>query len=141
MRYIVVSLMLLFTLLAGAETEEIVWQKDLESAVSLAKEQQLPLMVMVEGKRCRWCKKMRYRTLEDEAVTAKLQKYVNVRVDEENKEAMSHLPPVDGVPTIFFFSPQIKLLETSVGYSVVDDFLKIFPRIEQKAIKADHGKL
>ena len=132
MRYVVVSLMLLYTLLAGAETNEIVWQKDLKSAVSLAKQQQLPLMVMVEGKRCRWCKKMRYRTLEDEAVTAKLQGYVNVRVDEDDKEAMSHLPPVDGVPTIFFFSSRMKLLKTSVGYSVADEFLKTFPKIEKK---------
>jgi len=132
MRYIIVSLMLLYTLLAGAETNEIVWQKDLKSAVSLAKQQQRPLMVMVEGKRCRWCKKMRYRTLEDEAVTAKLQMYVNVRVDEDDKEAMSHLPPVDGVPTIFFFSSQMKLLETSVGYSVAEEFLKHFLKIEKK---------
>lgn len=55
----------LFGLLLGGD---IVWQKDLKSAFSLAQEQHRTLMVMVEGEHCRWCKKMHARTLNDEKI-------------------------------------------------------------------------
>ncbi|OQX49854.1 MAG: hypothetical protein B5M46_03235 [Epsilonproteobacteria bacterium 4484_20] len=51
---------------------EIVWQKDLETAFEKARKEQKVIIVMVEGKHCRWCKKMKYRTLGDERVEKRL---------------------------------------------------------------------
>jgi uncharacterized protein YyaL (SSP411 family) len=111
---------------------DIVWQKDLAHAFEVAKKENRLLMVFVEGEHCRWCKKMRYRTLDDERVIEKLGHYVNVRVDEADKEAMKELPAIQGVPTIFFLYPNKELVETAMGYYKADDFLSFFKGIEQK---------
>ncbi len=121
--------MLLLTLLSAGD---IVWQKDLESALSLAEKEHRLVMVMVEGEHCRWCKKMRYRTLDDARVVQKLSSYVNVRVDENDRTAMKLLPAIRGVPTIFFLSPDRKLLQKVEGYYAADDFLSFFKGIEQQ---------
>jgi thioredoxin-related protein len=111
---------------------EIVWQKDLQQAFAKAEREQRPLMVMVEGKYCRWCRKMRYRTLDDKKVIEKLASYVNVRVDKEDGEAMHLLPSVQGVPTVFLFSYDRKVSETAIGYYDADDFLDFFVSFETK---------
>jgi uncharacterized protein YyaL (SSP411 family) len=111
---------------------DIVWQKDLQHAFEVAQRENRLLMVFVEGEHCRWCKKMRYRTLEDERVVRKLSRFVNVRVDEADKEAMKDLPAIQGVPTIFFLYPNKEVIETAMGYYRTDDFLSFFKGIEQK---------
>jgi len=111
---------------------EIIWQKDLFKAISLAQTEKRPLIVMVEGTHCRWCKKMRYRTLSDERVIAKMASFVNVRVDQEDTKAAALLPKIEGVPTIFFLSSDQKVLETAMGYYDVNDFLSFFISFESK---------
>jgi len=112
---------------------DIVWQKDMQTAFALAEKENKLVMVMVEGEHCRWCKKMRYRTLGDEGVIEKLQKhYVSVRVDELDKAAMKILPPVKGVPTIFFLYPNKKVIERVTGYYKADDFMSYLKEIDRK---------
>ncbi len=135
MRYAVAVILLMFSTLFGAD---IVWQKNLKTALESAGKTHKLVMVMVEGKHCRWCKKMRYRTLSDSRVVEALQKgYVSVRVDEEDSATMAELPAVNGVPTIFFMTPDKTLLDTSIGYYGVEDFLSFFPEVERarKALK------
>jgi len=103
--------------------------------MALAKQEHRALMVMVEGKHCRWCKKMRYRTLADEAVVKKLKPFVSVRVDKEDSQNMQLLPPIKGVPTIFFLTPEGKTIATSVGYYTVSDFISYISSIEQNSTK------
>ncbi len=68
-------------------------------------------MVLVEGENCRWCKKFKYRTLSDEDVEKRLEKFVTVKVMREDTSAMSVLPPVEGVPTIFFMKENKTVIE------------------------------
>jgi len=74
----------------------------------------------------------RYRTLGDESVEKKLSHYVNVRVLEENENAVKTLPKIDGVPTIFFMSADKKVIQKLVGYYDVDDFLSFITTVEEK---------
>ena len=129
MKVLTLCFILLGTLLQAGD---ILWQKDLQHAFETARKENRLLMVMVEGEHCRWCKKMRYRTLDDEKVSRKLENFVNVRVDEADKKSMKVLPPVKGVPTIFFLYPDGKVIETATGYYGVDDFLSFFKAVEQK---------
>lgn len=111
---------------------DIDWQKDLSSAFAKAGKEHEVVMVMVEGEHCKWCKKMRYRTLGDENVEKKLSNYVNVRVMEEDEKAMKTLPKIDGVPTIFFMDANKTVIQKLVGYYDVDDFISFLKTVEEK---------
>ncbi len=129
MKKMIVMLLTLCSLLISAD---IAWQPEIVKAFEKAEREHKLVMVMVEGKHCRWCKKMRYRTLDDGRVAKKLASYINVRVDEEDKEVMATLPMINGVPTIFFFTPDQKVIERVEGYYDAADFLSFFKEIERK---------
>ena len=125
--------LLLFTLMMFTRLfADIDWQKDLASAFAKAKQEHKVVMVMVEGEHCKWCKKMRYRTLGDESVEKKLENYVNIRVMDEDEKAVNTLPNIDGVPTIFFMDGDKKVIQKLVGYYDVDDFMSFLRTVEEK---------
>lgn len=119
-------LMLTGTLLA------LDWVKDLDTALTKAQKEHRNIMVMVEGEHCRWCKKMKGRTLLDEDVEKRLEKFVVVKVMRENSTAMAKLPPVDGVPTIFFMKPNKAVIQEVLGYMNVEDFISYVNDVEKK---------
>jgi len=126
------TIILFVSLIGLLLADDLIWQKNLQSALATAQKEHRVVMVMVEGEHCRWCKKMRYRTLSDEAVVDALKPYVTVRVDETDRNAMGELPRVEGVPTIFFISPDKKVIETVTGYYNVDDFLSFVKEVKRK---------
>ncbi len=111
---------------------ELVWQKDIATAFEKAKKENKIVMVMVEGKHCRWCKKMKYRTLSDDSVLKRLESYIVVKVMREDANAVKDLPEINGVPTIFFMKENKKVLKSVVGYYDVYDFTSYINDIEQK---------
>ena len=126
------TVLLLLTLSLSAD---INWQKDITTAFELAKKEHKNVMVFVEGEHCRWCKKLKHRTLSDASVEKRLESYISVRVMQENKEDMKDLPAIEGVPTIFFMTAEKKVLQPVVGYYSVDDFISFFNTIEEKTAK------
>lgn len=125
---LILGFFLLSTVLFSME-----WFKDVNHAFALAKKEQKSVMVLVEGENCRWCKKMKYRTLQDEAVEKRLEKFVLLKVMREDPSAMSGLPSVKGVPTIFFMKSNKDLLEEVTGYFDVEDFISYINEVEKKA--------
>ena len=122
-------------LLAGtALFGEMVWQKDLPAAFEKARQEHKTVMVFVEGEHCRWCKKMKYRTLSDENVEKRLAPYIIVKVMEENTKAVNTLPKIDGVPTILFMSADKKVIESVVGYYDTVDFISFIDTVEKKVL-------
>ena len=75
---------------------------------------------------------MKHRTLSDESVEKRLGKYVVVKVMREDGNAMSVLPPVQGVPTIFFMKEDKAVIEEIIGYFNVQDFLSYIGDVEKK---------
>ncbi len=116
--------------------EEIVWVKDINSAFEMAEKEQKTVMVLVEGENCRWCEKMKDRTLGDENVQKRLKSYIAVKVMRENEYAVKDLPIIHGVPSIFFMSPKKEVIESVVGYFNVEDFLSYISDVEKKTSKA-----
>ena len=116
--------------------EEIVWLKDINTAFEMAKKDQKTVMVLVEGENCRWCKKMKHRTLGDENVQKKLKLYITVKVMREDENAIKDLPIIHGVPSIFFMTPEKEVMESVVGYFNVEDFLSYISDVEKKKLKA-----
>jgi thioredoxin-related protein len=127
MRIVLALFMLSGTLLA------LEWAKDLDTAIATAQKEHKNIMVMVEGEHCRWCKKMKGRTLSDESIEKRLEKFVVVKVMRENGNAMAKLPPVDGVPTIFFLKENKAVIEDVVGYFNVEDFTSYIDDVEKKS--------
>ena len=108
------------------------WVKDIDTALELAKKEHKNVMVMVEGEYCRWCKKMKGRTLTDDAVEKRLKNYVVVKVMREDGNEMAKLPPVQGVPTIFFMKSNKAIIQEVMGYFNVEDFISYINDVEKK---------
>jgi len=123
-----VACLLLATTLSAVELK---WEKDLQSAFDRAVASQKPLMVMVESRSCRWCKKMKHRTLEEKKISVRLQNFVLVEVDRDTVSSPS-VPYARYVPTIYFMTPEKKILETVTGYFDVSDFSSWIDDAEKK---------
>ena len=114
-------------LLAG----ELHWEKGLQTAFDKASADNRPLMVMVESKSCRWCVKMKKRTLEEDRIAARLQGYVLVKIDRDEVKS-EFVPYAKYVPTIYFMTPKKKILERVTGYFGVPDFNSWIDDTEKK---------
>ena len=125
---IAISIWVLSTALFALE-----WAKDIDTAMLTAQKAHKNVMVMVEGEHCRWCKKMKGRTLSDESIEKRLEKYVVVKVIRDDDNAMAKLPSVNGVPTIFFMKSNKTVIQEVLGYLDVEDFTTIINDIEKKA--------
>jgi len=126
--FLLVGLLFSTTLFAG----EIVWQKDITAAFEKAQKENKVVMVMVGGEHCKWCEKMKHRTLSDDSVSERLEPYIMVKVMREDAEAVKYLPAINGVPTIFFLKADKKVLETVVGYYNIVDFAGFIDSVEKK---------
>ena len=104
--------------------DRVNWIKDLDTAFSLSKEQNKPLIVMVESHGCRWCIKMKEETLNAPDVLKKLDEFVIVKVLRENPADRSRLPEFKHVPIMFFYQPNGELFDSLRGYFIAEDFLE-----------------
>jgi len=116
--------------------EETVWVKDINAAFERAVKEQKTVMVLVESENCRWCKKMKHRTLDDENVKEKLKSYITVKVMREDANVIKDLPIIHGVPSIFFMTATKEVIESVIGYFNVEDFLSYISDVEKKTLKA-----
>ncbi|MDQ7047554.1 MAG: thioredoxin family protein [Sulfurovum sp.] len=128
MNKIILGLLLFSSTLFSLE-----WVKDINTALNIAKKEHKNIMVFVEGENCGWCKKMKHGTLSDASVKQRLEKFVVVKVMREDAKAMSILPSIDGVPTIFFMKENKAVIEEIIGYFNIEDFLSYINDVEKKA--------
>lgn len=127
MNKIVLGMLLLSSTLFSLE-----WLKDLDTAFTLAKKEHKNVMVLVEGENCRWCKKFKHRTLSDESVEKRLEKFVVVKVMREDPYVTSALPQIEGVPTVFFMKENKTVIETILGYRNIRKFIAVIDSVEKK---------
>ena len=116
--FLLLSTLLFSTLLVAGNLH---WEKDLQSAFDKATAKKLPLMIMAESSSCRWCVKMKRRTLEDDTIAVRLQNFVLVKIDRDLVSS-EFVPYAKYVPTIYFMSAEKKILESVTGYFGVPDF-------------------
>jgi len=137
MQQLRINIFLLMAILFPAllHAEEITWLKDIDNAFKLAEKKKKTVMVMVEGKNCRWCVKMKKRTLANDEIEHKLESYITVKVMREDANAIKDLPRIHGVPSIFFMTAQKEVIESVVGYFNVEDFLSYISDVEKKKEK------
>jgi thioredoxin-related protein len=127
MHKIVLGILLLSSTLFSLE-----WVKDLDTAFTLAKKEHKDVMVMVEGENCRWCKKFKHRTLTDESVEKRLEKFIVVKVMREDEAVIATLPPIQGVPTVFFMTENREVIKDVLGYRNIRKFTTCIDSVEQR---------
>jgi len=108
------------------------WHSNVEIAFSKAKKEHENVLIMVGEDDCRWCVKMKERTLTDTRIIEALKKYVLVYVKRSDKEALKYIPQFDGnIPSFFFMTENKETIEPVVGYFNADDFLQYIQEIEE----------
>ena len=108
------------------------WYAEIDGAFELARKEDKDVLIMVGEEGCRWCKKMKKRTLSDPRIQQKLEKYILVSVRRSDKDAVAKLSEFDGnIPSFFFMKSDGELIEPVVGYFDADDFLQYIEEIEE----------
>ena len=101
--------------------ENLKWEDSLDRAFIRAKAENRTVMVMVKSPSCRWCIKMKEKTLKDKNISKRLEKFILVKVDRSSLKSKD-IPYAKYLPTIYFMTPDKKILERVVGYCGTLDF-------------------
>ena len=109
---------------------DINWEKDIPTAIKIAKKENKVVMLFIESNNCAWCTKMKKRTLNNELVLKKIKSFVSVKAKRKDINAIKSLPKVKYVPTVFFLTPDKKIIEKVTGYFEVEDFLSYIDDVE-----------
>ena len=105
----------------------------MESALVLAKKEHKNVMVMVSEDNCRWCVKMKEKTLSKSCVIKRLQNYVLVSVKRSDKNAIKNLTDFEGIiPSFFFMKADKEPLDSIIGYFHADDFIRYVDEVEEE---------
>jgi thioredoxin-related protein len=94
----------------------------LKKSLLQSKQEQKPLMVLVTSEKCRYCAKMKKETLSNEEVKRNLDGFLFTTVQKSSVDAKRYLPKTRYTPTVFFVSPEFKIVNSVKGYLGANDF-------------------
>jgi tetratricopeptide (TPR) repeat protein len=103
------ALALVLLLAAPGPPRGIVFEKNFDKAMELAREHDKPVMVDFWAEWCGWCHRLDRTTYVDPVVTAKAENFVTVKVDTEAGPRQYEIVEeyeVHNLPTILFLSPR-----------------------------------
>ena len=115
---------------------EIAWNGSYEEALTKAKKESKPLMVVITSEQCRWCRKLEATTLQDEEIVARINtKFQAVNVTKDKSIYPKNLV-AKMVPMSYFINPSDgKVLYSIPGYwgsedynSILDDALRKYKK-------------
>ena len=124
------SLMFIFmiTLYASPEAaKELGYHSDYNKALSIAKQENRPLMMVVVTSYCPWCRKFERKTLASKTVSPVIKSiYIPVIVDRsKDAEKFPEDFQTPRIPTVFFIDPSDgKEYRKSTGYLSKKEFLE-----------------
>jgi thioredoxin-related protein len=121
----------------SADFEDINWNADYEEAINIAKIDKKPTMVLITSTRCKWCKKMKEKTLSNENIIGRLNsKFSTVEVTRKSDEYPEDVLRARAVPTIYFLDTDGKpMMRPVVGYWNVENFQSYLDDAEKVAKK------
>ncbi|MDA3907545.1 MAG: thioredoxin family protein [Sulfurimonas sp.] len=121
---ILLSLLLTFSFALSAQIDEFAsevnYLRDYKSALKTAKEQNKPLMLVVVGDYCPWCKKFERKTLNSSLIQNQVKKDFIPIIIDKTKDKGTYPPEFYArrIPTVFFINPTTqKHVFESMGYS------------------------
>jgi thioredoxin-related protein len=106
------------------------WMHNLSSAISKAKTNGRPLLVMISEPSCRWCLKMKHGALSDPRVQEVMKKYILVKVRRSDHAQSGRIKAFDGkIPSFFVLTSEGEVVDSIVGYYRTEDFLHYLQEI------------
>jgi thiol-disulfide isomerase/thioredoxin len=121
---LLLSMLLAFSFALSAQIDdfasEVNYSRDYKTALKAAKQQNKPIMLVVVGDYCPWCKKFERKTLNSTLIQSQVKKdFIPVIIDK-SKDKGKYPPEFYSklIPTVFFIDPIIqKHVYESLGYS------------------------
>lgn len=140
MRIFTLLFVLMLTLFASPEAaDELGYYSDYNKALSIAKQQQKPLMLVVVTSYCPWCRKFERKTLASATIAPMVKSmYIPVIVDR-NKDAAAFPKQFQTprIPTVFFIDPNTeKEFWESIGYLNKKEFSEALKDAEALFLKS-----
>jgi thioredoxin-related protein len=109
-----------------AAAEPIRWQPDLKSAQRLAQETGRPILIVMGGDRCAYCKKLEVETLGDAATANYVNNsFVPVHLHWERDQRAARILEVKALPTCVVLSPEADLLGSVEGFVKPSEFTQL----------------
>ncbi len=117
---------------------EIVWNNSYDQALTKAKKEGKPLMVLITSEQCRWCRKLESTTLQDDEIVSRIcSSFQAVNVTKDKSIYPKNLT-AKMVPMSYFLDPSTgKVLYSIPGYwgsedynSILDDALQKYKKIK-----------
>jgi thioredoxin-related protein len=112
----------------GRETaaEPIRWQPDLKAAQRLAQESGRPILIVMGGDRCAYCKKLEAETLGDAATANYVNaSFVPVHLHWERDQRAAQILEIKALPTCVVLSPEADLLGSVEGFVKPQEFTQL----------------
>jgi thiol-disulfide isomerase/thioredoxin len=121
---LLLSMLLAFSFALSAQIDdfasEVNYSRDYKTALKAAKQQNKPIMLVVVGDYCPWCKKFERKTLNSTLIQSQVKKdFIPVIIDK-SKDKGKYPPEFYSklIPTVFFIDPTTqKHVYESLGYS------------------------
>jgi len=105
------------TTLLAKPPAKIQWSYDIQAAYKVAAKQKKPLMIVVGGPGCGYCKLMDQKTFSDPALAEFIsQRFVPVHLDYERNRKECEILEVESLPTTIVLSTDADVLGEMVGY-------------------------
>lgn len=105
------------TTLFAKPPAKIHWSYDIQTAHKIAEKQRKPLLVVVGGPGCAYCRLMEQNTLSDpEMVDFVSKRFVAVHLDFERNREECEILEVESLPTTFVLNNEADVLGSMVGY-------------------------
>lgn len=109
------------------------WYNSVAKAQAAAEKENKILFVFIEAANCPYCEQMKSETLSDKDVIRNINNdYIALNVDIDSQDGQKYFKQVSMTPTIYFFSPNDKLLESLEGFQNSEFFFWGMGKAEKK---------
>lgn len=104
----------------------IQWHTSLRTAHKVAVAKDQPILVVVGGPNCGYCRKLEKETLADTTISESIRKkFVAVHLDFERDRELCDSLEIDALPTVLVLSHEADVLGEHVGFCKKDKFSKL----------------
>jgi len=111
----------------------LVWYKSIDKALTVAKQENKPVMVYFWASWCQFCEKFETETLPNPEVKKILTNdYVLVAIDLDENRAIANKYGVSYPPNIIFLDKNGTIIERIPGFVEADEFLPIITKIKDR---------
>jgi len=127
-------LVILFTYSQAGEYDDIDLKIDYEEAVEIGQIDKKPIMILITSKRCKWCKKLKKKTLSNDKIINRLnENFSVVEVTRKKDDYPYKKLRARAVPTIYFLGSNGKpFMRPIIGYWNVENFSSYLDDAERR---------